>query len=250
MTAEPFGPAYASLYDELYAGKDYEGEVDLVVEAFRRFGAGETRAVLDVGCGTGGHGLPLARRGYAVTGVDRSAEMLARAREKAAAAGLAVELERGDARSLRLERTFDAVLLLFAVLGYMPGDEDVLAALRTARAHLRPGGLVVLDGWWGPNVVAHPPQDAVREVVHAGAPVRRAATVELDPARHLCTVRYALEGLAGEEEAHVLRYFFEDELERFLAATGFRLLALSAFGALDVPPDADTRTFAAVAEAS
>src|SRR5438477_349480 len=56
----------------MYSGKDYEGECGLIVEAVQRFGLDPTRSILDLGCGTGGHAIPLARRGYEVVGVDRS----------------------------------------------------------------------------------------------------------------------------------------------------------------------------------
>ena len=71
-----FGKTYASAYDAMYAEKDYEGEVDLLEAAFERFGS-RVESVLDLGCGTGNHLAPLARRGYEVAGVDRSADIAA-----------------------------------------------------------------------------------------------------------------------------------------------------------------------------
>src|SRR5207244_5704745 len=114
-------------------------------------------------CGTGNHALPLAQRGYEVLGVDRSEGMLARFREKAAQLpdGTATCVP-GDVRSVELGRTFDAVVMLFAVLGYQLGNADVLAALRTARRHLRPGGLFVTDFWYGPAVLSERPAERIK----------------------------------------------------------------------------------------
>jgi predicted TPR repeat methyltransferase len=87
MSDQVFGQVYANQYDFLYSDKDYEGECDLLEEISRRYGDGSVCTILDLGCGTGIHAIRLARRGYEVTGVDRSAEMLAKAERKAAELG-------------------------------------------------------------------------------------------------------------------------------------------------------------------
>src|SRR5205814_7072190 len=92
MTEILFGPLYASAYDALHEDKDYERECDLFERTFDELAAGGVRRVLDLGCGTGGHAIPLARRGYDVVGVDRSEAMLARAADKAARGPLAGSL--------------------------------------------------------------------------------------------------------------------------------------------------------------
>jgi SAM-dependent methyltransferase len=247
-----FGPLYAESYDVFYAGKDYELECDLVEELFARYRSG-VRSVLDLGCGTGGHALPLARRGYAVVGVDRSPEMLTRARAKT---GAAVELVEGDVRTVELDRRFDAALLLFAVLGYQTTDEDVLATLGTARRHLRDGGLLLFDVWYGPAVLHEGPSRRVARFPAKGGQIVREATPELDADGHTCTVRYRVERLSAgrvveeREEAHRVRFFFPDELRLLLERTGFELLQLGAFPDVDRQPDASTWNVLGVAQAS
>ena len=244
-----FGKEYAGVYDALYADKDYEAEVDLIEAALARHGSGASRTVLDLGCGTGGHALPLARRGHRVTGVDLAPAMLEQARAKAAAAGLDIELREGDVRTVELGSRFDVALLMFAVLSYMHANGDVLAALRTARAHLRDGGLLLLDVWNGPAVLFDPPHDGEKAVSTAAGELRRLARAELDVRRHLCRVHYRVEGAAQADETHVVRYYFPLELELFLEVAGFRLLALTPFGSLDGEPDERTRAAFAVAQA-
>jgi len=71
------------------------------------------RAILDVGTGTGRAALSLARRGARVTGVDASAEMLRVAKERAAASGLALTFDVGDAHRLGFpDRSFAAAVSL------------------------------------------------------------------------------------------------------------------------------------------
>ena len=246
----PFGATYASAYDGLYEDKDYERECDLVEEAFRSFGPDPVRSVLDLGCGTGGHSVPLGRRGYEVVGVDRSAPMLERAREKARTEDVAAAFLEGDVRTLQLERTFDAALLLFAVIGYQRTNGDVRATLRTVRRHLRPGGVLVLDTWHGPGVLASPPGTSDRVTETDRGPVRRLAEGELDVRRHLCTVRYRLTGPGlDERETHVMRYFFPLELELLLDVEGFELVVLSPVGTLDGEVSRETWNAVVVARA-
>src|SRR5712692_10580875 len=72
----PFGSVYAHYYDKLYADKDYSEEAEFVDKIFSRYSETRPVAILDAGSGTGGHALWLARKGYAVTGIDASKYMI------------------------------------------------------------------------------------------------------------------------------------------------------------------------------
>jgi ubiquinone/menaquinone biosynthesis C-methylase UbiE len=99
--------------------------------------------LLDVGCGTGSLAIEAARAGARVTGVDRSAAMLAVASDKAARAGVSIELREADAAApVPGERPFDVATATF-VLGELSLDEATLAVRRLAEA-VRAGGLVVI----------------------------------------------------------------------------------------------------------
>src|SRR6185503_17029472 len=79
--------------------------------------------VLDVACGHGRHSLELARRGFAVTGVDLSARSIAVAREAAEREGLRATFVERDARDLDFDGEFDAAVNLFtSAIGYF--DEE------------------------------------------------------------------------------------------------------------------------------
>jgi SAM-dependent methyltransferase len=100
--------------------------------------------VLDAPCGFGRHSLALARRGFAVTGVDLSETELGRARARADAAGLALALIQQDMRDMDFPGEFDLAVNLFSSIGYFSDDEDRLLVDRFCTA-LRPGGVFVLD---------------------------------------------------------------------------------------------------------
>src|SRR5437762_680347 len=75
-------------------------------------------AVLDLCCGPGRHSVALAKRGFAVTGVDRSAFLLAKARERAAEAGVSVEFIEEDMLRFRCPGSFGLICNLFTSFGY------------------------------------------------------------------------------------------------------------------------------------
>jgi SAM-dependent methyltransferase len=246
--SEVFGAVYAHAYDLLYGDKDYAAECKSLVSIFDNYGAGQIRTILDLGCGTGNHAIPLAQQGYQVVGVDRSGEMLAHAQDKATLMPEKgrLALLQGDIRDFHLQQRFDAVLMMFAVLGYQIENADVLAALRTAHRHLRAGGLLIFDVWYGPAVLHVRPSQRLKVIPTADGQILRATWAELDITKHLCTVHYKLWQLAGErlvaesEENHIMRYFFPQELVLFLECAGFTLVRVGAFPALCHPADERT----------
>lgn len=89
--------------------------------------------ILDIGCGPGRIAGPLAGLGHRVTGIDDGPAMIA-------ALPASVEGIVGDARSVRLGRRFDVVLLLSHLVNDPDGADRILA---TAAAHLATGGIVI-----------------------------------------------------------------------------------------------------------
>lgn len=256
MTAE-FGKEYCELYDALYHDKDYERECNIIEQVFADHANRSVCSVLDMGCGTGGHAIPLVKRGYDVTGIDRSGDLLARARRKAKE-GLGSKpfsFHRADIRKLDLGRRFDAAIMMFAVLGYQGNNEHVLAALRSTRKHLDSGGLFLFDVWYGPAVLRQRPSARIKQIDVGRARIVRFATADLNVYRHLCSVHYTLwqveeRRLVSEaKETHRMRYFFPMELELFLEVSGFSLLELRPFPDIARKPDETTWNVLAVTRA-
>jgi SAM-dependent methyltransferase len=206
-----------------------------------------------MGCGTGNHIIPLVERGYEGVGVDLSELMLSEARRKVG--DRKVTFSQGDIRSIDLSRQFDSVLMLFAVLGYQVENKDVLAAMKTARRHLRPGGLFVFDVWYGPAVLSERPSQRVKEVPIPDGKILRVASGDLDVQRHICTVHYRILKIVGNQivfettESHEMRFFFPQELIFFLESAGFTLCRLGAFPLIEMGPDEKTWNVIAVARA-
>ena len=246
---------YAEFYDALYRDKDYPAECDLLESFFAKGGGNPVHEVLDLGCGTGGHALLLAQRGYAVTGIDRSEEMLDRAKEKARERGVSVVFQQHDLLTLQMGHTFDAVIAMFAAMGYQTSNEDVLAAFRTARQHLRAGGLFVFDAWFGPAVLAQLPSERMKVVEADGYRIIRFATPRLDIMTNTVEVKYSLTVLRSGrvleemEETHTMRFFFPQEVMNFLEMSGMHLLSMSPFMDSDQELTTEHWNFCVVARA-
>ncbi|MEU3742284.1 class I SAM-dependent methyltransferase [Streptomyces sp. NPDC032198] len=118
--------------------------------------------VLDLCCGPGLYLVPLVRRGYTVTGVDLSAELLKRARAVCEDAAADVRLIRADMLTHVEPESYDVVLNVFTSFGYFDDARDNAQVLRNAHDSLVPGGQLLIDvmgkevlaGWIGrPQVV-------------------------------------------------------------------------------------------------
>ena len=106
----------------------------------------EPRHVTDLGCGTGTLAVLLAEAGHDVRGLDLAGEMVAAARRKADAAGVAAEFRQGDAAEPPYEDESTDVVLARHVLWAMPDPGE---ALRRWTRLLRPGGMLILvEGRW------------------------------------------------------------------------------------------------------
>ena len=101
--------------------------------------------ILDLCCGPGRWSVALAGRGLNVTGVDSSAFLLDRARERAAEAAVAVDFVACDMREFTRPEAFDLAVSMFTSFGYFADKNDDLVVLRNLHASLRSGGVCVLE---------------------------------------------------------------------------------------------------------
>lgn len=253
---EVFG-AYAGFYDALYADKDYAAECDFIADVFAAHGVPDGGSVLDLGCGTGGHAMLLAERGFAVTGVDRSPAMIELAQAKIAEnPSCSADFLVDDVRSVDAGTTFDAVISMFAVVSYQLTDDDIIAMFSAVRRHLAPGGVFLFDVWFGPAVLVEQPEPRTKCVVTPeGDTIVRDARPTLDILGQTVEVSYDVRREAGGEvaesssESHKVRFLFAREIEHFLGHAGMELVTLAPFMELDRTPTTSDWNVSVVARA-
>lgn len=221
----------ADFYDDLYGGKDYAAEADYVDALIQTYSPG-AQSLLDLGCGTGRHAIKFTQKRYGVVGVDRSPEMIAKARGHRERLSPPIRerltFEQADICDLRLGRQFDAVVALFHVISYQISDRDLIAAFATAKAHLRENGIFIFDCWYGPGVLTDPPASRIKTLSNGSKRLTRFAEPVMHVNQNTVEVNYRFE-LKDESsrtssefsEKHVMRYFFVPEL--FLALQTARL---------------------------
>jgi SAM-dependent methyltransferase len=135
-----YGDRWAGIYDEWYADL---GDIDAVVTTVSEMAAG--RPVLELGIGTGRLALPLAARGVDVTGVDASAAMVARLREKPG--GPAIPVVIGDMADVPVEGRFGVVFVAFNTFFNLTSQDEQIRCLTNVAAHLDEGGVFVVEGF-------------------------------------------------------------------------------------------------------
>jgi 2-polyprenyl-3-methyl-5-hydroxy-6-metoxy-1,4-benzoquinol methylase len=250
-----FEEIYSKYYDELYMDKDYGRECDFIEEVFKYFCSHKPVKILDVGCGTGGHLMPLASRGYQVLGIDKSKWMVGIAEKKIRASNLSARVLVADVLDFNLDEKFDACIAMFAVINYIVQTENLIKAFKNLRRHLRQGALFIFDYWYGPAVLNIKPSARVKVVGKDGVKIIRTAVPELDTFSCVQKINYYLIAIEGRKvvdetrEVHILRYLFPQELTHYLKEAGFKVLKFCEFPYLYKPPNENTWNVATIAAA-
>jgi SAM-dependent methyltransferase len=136
----------AHIYDDfLQKHLDYRAACTKLHEVIKRHHPGASK-LLDVGCGTGKH-LELLQHHYEAEGIDISPEMLKKARKRCPD----VTFYTGSMDDFALQKKYDVITCLYAVIAFMPSLEKVYQAVACMVKHLNDGGILLIEPWWSPN---------------------------------------------------------------------------------------------------
>jgi SAM-dependent methyltransferase len=235
-------PAYDPLSD-LY---DLEYTHDYDLPFWLSLAEREVGPVIEWGAGTGRIAAPLAAAGHDVTAVEISGHMVELGKDK----GGTVEWVVGDMRSVKLERRCGLAICAFNSFLCLTEVDDALAALRNAREHLVPGGLLGIEiSAFSPEELVDPPSGtALRHDFARVLPdgrLDRFSVSHYDAATQLMEMRlfyerYDASGTLENRRVHdlTIRIVGRSELELILQLTGFEVEAV--YGGFEGEPFTST----------
>jgi SAM-dependent methyltransferase len=231
----PFYGEYAWAFD-LLIDRPVDEDCAAIAAWLSERGIRPGATILDAGCGTGRYAGELARRGYAVEGVDRSSELIETARQSVRGYGDSVSFRVGDILTLPAAR-YDGILCRGVLNDFVNDDERRLVFAAFAGA-LLPAGVLILDvrEWEATRDRKRREPVFRKSVLTDRGKLTFTSTTELDPQgnRLFLSETHTLVNDAGEHSSasrFVMRCWTTSELESVPESGGFGSVAY--FGAYD-----------------
>lgn len=213
---------FADKYEDESFTQGTIGEVDFIEKEINN---DKNCKILDVGCGTGRHAIELTKRGYRVTGVDLSENMLKKAQENASNAGVEIDFRQADARNLPFEGEFDLVIMLCeGGFPLMETDEMNFQILESAARSLDKKGKLIFTTLNGLFPLFH----SVKDFINANSESQKNIENTFD----LLTFRdkYQLEIEGDDGNTMNLncneRYYVPSEITWLLKSLGFNQIGI------------------------
>ncbi len=225
---------YAKYYDLLNRQKDYAQEVNYIISLINKY-TPSANTLLELGCGTGLHAVHFAKKGYQLTGIDQSKDMIARAEERQNDLPISIanllKFDVGDIRTYSIDKQFDVAISLFHVISYQITNSDIIRSFKTSQKHLKKGGIFIFDCWYGPAVISEKPYTRNKIFEDNSIIVNRTATPNIYPTKNQVDVQFEIKitnKQSGKtdiiKEIHKMRYLFNPEIELLLAENNFKLI--------------------------
>lgn len=199
--------------------------------------------ILDLCCGPGRHAIELARRGYKVTGVDRTHDYLKRAQKIAQENRLKVEFVKDDMRRFVRPRAFDAAINLYTSFGYFEKEEETRQVLKNIYHSLKRGGSALFE-MMSKEILA---RDFEERTWSEFGNLLLLQHRSVDKDWQWLESRWILIRKGKRQDfAWRLRLYSGSEFKALLRSEGFQKIRL--YGSLDgIPYDQDARRLVAVA---
>jgi SAM-dependent methyltransferase len=217
-----FDAQYLREYEPIFALEQDRRQVARMVSVL---GLADGARILDVPCGQGRHAHLLAEAGYAVDGVDYSAELLALARARGTAPTL--RYRRADMRRLpaRWSERFDAVINVFTSFGFFTDPSDDARVMTELARVLEPGGILLWHGASRDGVMA---RFLARDWWRTNDGTMIGHERDFDPLSGVLTVRSTWVGRRHQgEREHRIRLYTATRLAELCAGAG--LIVTEAF---------------------
>ena len=169
-----FKKFYSKYYNLVYKNKNYEAEVNYIVNLLK-IKKIKIKNILEFGSGTGAHAKYFFKKGFNITCIEKSEEMIKNFLLKSKK----IKIINADLKKLKLLKKFDLVLSMFHVINYMVKQIDINLFFNAASKHLNKGGILIFDTWHYPFIKHSPPArtkkiffDNLFKMIREGRPLK------------------------------------------------------------------------------
>ncbi|MBF0446475.1 MAG: class I SAM-dependent methyltransferase [Magnetococcales bacterium] len=163
----PTSDLFYQYYDALFSNKEYALEVAAINRLAKQWSSAKVGPVLEIGCGTGGHSLEIAKLGLSLTAIDLDLQMLKQTRKKLQDHKIYnVTLHHGPVENLE-ESGFSLAIAMFNVINYLPDSEGLQNFFRAISNRMLSGGVIIFDCWNGVAALRSPPGEK-KSVIRLG----------------------------------------------------------------------------------
>lgn len=221
--------AYSKYYDLLYKDKDYNSEVFYILNLISNYNL-NAKSILELGSGTGIHGMLLKNHGYDVLGVELSKDMAEVAKNKG------FECVVSDIVLFITEKRFDVVISLFHVISYITTNENLILLFNNANNHLNHNGIFIFDIWYSPAVYHQKPQLRLKKMEDSIIEITRIAKPVIEYNNNIVNVEFTV--IVKDKinsqfdelfESHPMRHFSYNEILLLAHISGFEVLKCEEF---------------------
>lgn len=208
--------------------------MDYIISLINKYSA-DSKYILELGCGTGSHAIHIADKGFQITGIDQSRDMVSLARERlntlSHSISKLINFNIGDIRTYSINKTFDVAISLFHVISYQITNSDINQSFNTVSKHLKKGGIFIFDCWYGPAVLSDKPYKRNKKFEDDIIIINRTATPRIYPTKNQVDVHFDIKITNKQtgksdiiNEIHRMRYLFHPEIEEFLRTNSLQLI--------------------------
>jgi SAM-dependent methyltransferase len=225
-----FKKFYSKYYNLVYENKNYKSEVNYIIKILGSR-IKKIKYILELGSGTGAHAYFLLKRGFNLTCVEQSRDMIQNFKVKSKS----VKIINKDLKTIKLKKNFDLVLSMFHVINYMIKNKDLVSFFKVASSHLNSGGFLLFDTWYYPAVKYNRPKITKKIFKDKNFKIYRKATPKkLD--KKIYKIKYDINILnlnnskkSNFTEVHRIRPFDIAELDKVSKKFNFKKINNYAF---------------------
>lgn len=216
----------SSLYYDAIENYASEQEVNFFVSFIEQYPG----RVLEAMSGSGRLQIPLIKCGYVVDGVDHSYAMLERCRQRCAKLGLSPEIYEQSLEDLALPHKYSTVIIAFGSLQLIVDYDCALAALKNIKAHMLPGGNVLIDIFVPDITIDESSVSTARLDEHRIIRVtkRHIFNLEKKLANTFCLYELIVDGITLQQENALVEIVWrsDDQWQELLLEAGFEVIKI------------------------